>query len=104
MFDYRALPLSLLATLAYGLRDDSRVRMRRSNTTIEPDSMLLIGLIDRLNWLIWSKTKDAQKGRNRPKPIMGSVFAKESQIRTYASGKDFEDARKKMLEQIIKEG
>lgn len=104
VFDYRALPLPLVATLAAGLREDSRVRMKHSNTIITSNSMLMIAIIDRLNWLIWSKTKDAQKGRNRPKPIMDSFFSKESQIRTYASGKDFEDARKKMLEQIIKEG
>ncbi|WP_216395533.1 DUF5361 domain-containing protein [Arcanobacterium phocae] len=30
---------------------------------------LLAVVIDQLNWLIWSKTADGQKGRNRPEPI-----------------------------------
>lgn len=30
---------------------------------------LLASIADSLGWLVWSKTKDGSKGRNRPKPI-----------------------------------
>ena len=31
--------------------------------------MLAASIADSLAWLVWSKTKDAQNNRNRPKPI-----------------------------------
>lgn len=31
--------------------------------------MLLATVADGIHWLQWSKTKDGQKNRNRPKPI-----------------------------------
>jgi len=42
---------------------------------------LLALAVDRLGVLIWQKTKDGQKGRNRPKPISplakhGSTYGK----------------------------
>lgn len=33
------------------------------------DQMLAADHADSLHWLVWSKTKDAQKGLNRPPPI-----------------------------------
>lgn len=33
------------------------------------DSHLLAEVVDRLGLLLWAKTKDGQKGRNRPKPV-----------------------------------
>lgn len=31
--------------------------------------MLAADMVDSLRWLTWAKTKDAQKGRNPPKPV-----------------------------------
>ena len=33
------------------------------------DQMIAASQADALNWLVWSKTRDGQKNRNRPKPI-----------------------------------
>ena len=30
---------------------------------------LLAAIVNDLNWLVWSKTKDGQRNRNRPKPV-----------------------------------
>lgn len=30
---------------------------------------LLAVIADSLRWLVWAKTKDAKRGRNRPKPV-----------------------------------
>jgi len=105
VFDYRALPLPLVATLAAGLREDSRVRMKHSNAIVSPDSMLLIGIIDRLNWLMWSKTTDAEKGRNRPKPILDGLFlgARKNGPETFKTGADFEKARNELLQRVLRE-
>ncbi|MBF6254398.1 hypothetical protein IU414_06625 [Nocardia farcinica] len=31
--------------------------------------MLLADAVDSLRWLVWAKTEDAQKKRNKPKPV-----------------------------------
>ncbi|RTE50388.1 DUF5361 domain-containing protein [Actinobaculum sp. 352] len=33
------------------------------------DAQLLAHIADHVAWLVWAKTADGQKGRNRPKPI-----------------------------------
>ena len=33
------------------------------------DRMLAAAMVNDLAWLVWSKTKDGEKNRNRPKPI-----------------------------------
>jgi hypothetical protein len=34
-----------------------------------PDRQLMASMVDMLTWQVWSKSKDGQKNRNRPKPI-----------------------------------
>lgn len=31
--------------------------------------MLFADIADSLHWLVWAKTEDAQRGRNRPAPV-----------------------------------
>lgn len=50
--------LSPLCLAMYG--DDARWGL--------PEQMLA-AQADSLSWIVWSKTADAQKGRNKPKPI-----------------------------------
>lgn len=35
--------------------------------TLEAD--LLAGVLDRLSWLVWAKTRDGSRNRNQPKPV-----------------------------------
>ena len=64
--DYRALPVNLLATLAVGLRDDSRIKMRISGIRVPQNTLLLAAAVDdRLAFVTWAKTEDAQRGPNR---------------------------------------
>ena len=30
---------------------------------------LLAGVLDRLSWLVWAKTRDGSRNRNQPKPV-----------------------------------
>ncbi|MGI5222493.1 DUF5361 domain-containing protein [Nocardia sp. CA-290969] len=41
---------------------------------------LLASAVDALTLLVWAKTKDAQKGRNRPKPIPRPGIARPERI------------------------
>lgn len=97
IYDYKRLPLKTVAALSVGLRDDSRIKMKLSGVTVSTDTMLLAAAVDRLSLLVWMKTKDAEKGRNRPKSILDAFSEKESKTSSYASGEDFMRAREKLL-------
>lgn len=103
--DWRALPVRTVATLACGLSDDSRIKMRLSGAKAPTSTVLSAAMIDRLSLLWWGQTKDAQKGRNRPKMLMDVLTpsnsdpdAPDTEAITYASLEDFQAARKKLLQ------
>lgn len=90
----------MVAVFSYGLRDDSRIKMSIRKQSAPLDTILLAGLSDRLALLLWTKTKDAEHGRNRPDSILESLanVKKESSQLTFASGEEFEQMRRKLLE------
>lgn len=69
VLDWRALGLPLAATLAAGLRENSRTRMALAGAKVPTETLLLGQAADALQLLLWTKTKDAQHGRNRPAPL-----------------------------------
>ena len=71
--DMQALPISTLATLAVGLGINSRTKMAAANMTVPIDTMLLACIVDRLSILIWQRTKDGAKNKNRPKMIADAL-------------------------------
>lgn len=97
IFDYKKLALNKLAILACGLRDDSRIKLKMSKNILSPNQFLLAGIQDRLSLLVYSKTKDAEKGINYPKLILDNL---ENKINGFSSGEDFMKER----ERIMKEG
>lgn len=78
IFDYRALPATKLATLAVGLRDDSRIKMHLIGAKIPRKDLLLAAIVDRLSLLVWFNTEDGRNGVNRPPSVLGSIFGNES--------------------------
>lgn len=52
VFDFRALPATLAATLAVGLRDDSRIKMRLADRKASVDTILLAGIMDRISVML----------------------------------------------------
>lgn len=75
----RDYSLQHAAILAQQLPEDSRI-LRAWNPDVWPlDRQLLAVIANNTNWLVWSKTKDGQKGRNRPKPIQPSSREKQEQ-------------------------
>lgn len=53
VLDYKDLPAELLATLAAGLRDDSRIKMSMSGRTVTRMETLLAAAVDRLTNIAW---------------------------------------------------
>jgi len=62
--------------LAVNLHHGSRIKMKVAGLKIPFSEILLAGILDRLSFLCWTKTKDSQKGKNRPE----SVLAKFSNV------------------------
>lgn len=58
-------------------------------------------ILDGINWIKWSKTKDAQKGIGIPKSIFkqlcGIKEETESEVVTFDSGEEFIKYRNKLI-------
>lgn len=94
IYDLRALPVSTLATLAVGLREDSRIKICISGVKVSRTEMLLAAAVDRLSLLVWAKTENGRNNVNRPKSILDIILGEEEQksdVRSFASAEDFEN-------------
>jgi len=99
VFDYKALPLGTVAALSSGLRDDSRIKLRLTGQKIGVRDMILAGIFDRVELLVWMQTKDGQKNRNRPEPMLARLMGqtKHDDVETFESLEEFEAARWRII-------
>ncbi|WP_342772225.1 DUF5361 domain-containing protein [Companilactobacillus suantsaicola] len=67
-----------------------------NNQRVSLDRTILMTISDRLALLLWFKTKDGQKGRNKP-PLWSSIFNDSKETAAFNSGEEFEKERKKLL-------
>nr|DAT56226.1 MAG TPA: protein of unknown function (DUF5361) [Caudoviricetes sp.] len=100
IYDYKKLPLTTVAIFVAGLNDDSRLKRKLQNQKILFRDFLLAGILDRLSLLVWAKTRDGQKNRNRPKMILDLLAKKENNFKTFNSSEDFETKRKELIKKI----
>lgn len=101
VLDYRALPVSLAAVLASGLRENSRIRMKMSNVQYVPPEIVLPKLADEVALFRYGFTEDAKKKRNFPALFTKEIYKKpDERNRGYASGEEFMAARARIVEEI----
>lgn len=103
IFDMRALPIPLLATLSLGLRRNSRIKEKMAGTEEGVDTLLLAHAVDRLSTLVWFKTKDGQRGIHRPMSMVSLLTGAEGtskETRNFESPEDFEAERARIIERI----
>lgn len=99
VYNYRELPINLVASLAYGLGYNSRIKRKINNQQLSTEEMLLISILDKLNILIWQQTKDGQKGRNQPKSILAEILDKqENNVASFNTIEEFERTRQRIIE------
>ncbi len=100
IYEMRELPLSKAALFAIGLKGDSRIKMKMQNLKHPLETMLLAVAIDRLSLLVWSKTKDGEKGKNRPVSIAKKLYGIEEtkKVIAFTTASDFEKAKQAILE------
>ena len=51
IYDYRSLPVKLVATLSAGLRENSRIRMQAAEAPVSFETMILATIADNLTML-----------------------------------------------------
>lgn len=101
IYDYRQLPLTLVAVFSCGLRDNSRIKMKMSGQSVPLETLLLAGISDKLSTLVWFKTNDGQKGKNRPVMLTDLLTGKQQEsskdVAVFNSGKDYEMTRNQLI-------
>ena len=103
IFDYESLPVQTVATLSIGLRGDSRIKMKAAGRKLDLSESLLATIADYLALIFWTRTKDGQKGRNRPKSIREAIEngnKKDNEIVGFESIEEFEQAREALLKEV----
>ena len=90
-----------MAVFVSGLRDDSRLKLKRANAIAPAETLLLASIVDRLSLLVWMQTKDGGKGVNRPPSILQGLYGvePENQTQAFASGEAFEAERQRLINQ-----
>ena len=90
IYNIYELPVEYIATLAIGLRHNSRIMMAINGLKVDLNSLLLAHIADNTATNVYFKTKDAEKGRNRPKSFVKLLTSDKSEIaRGFDSGEDF---------------
>ena len=101
IFDIYELPLRKVALFSYGLRDNSRIKLKMNEMNYSFETILLAGITDKLSYLLWSRSDDAAKGINKPDSILSKLLGVESGNQkdhiTFNTGEDFEKMRIEIL-------
>lgn len=99
IYDYRQLPVSKVAVFVCGLRSNSRIMMKISDSKLPLDTLLLAGVADRLSIMLWQNTKDGQRGKNQPVSIVDQLTKQQIERKevSFESGKDFETEKARIL-------
>lgn len=77
IYDYRSLPLKMVATFSVGLRENSRIKMALAEVKYPFDTLLLASIYDCLNLRNWAMTRDAQNGNNAPQSLTNKLLGLE---------------------------
>jgi len=100
IYNYRQLPINLVAVFSYGLKDDSRIKMVMNDQNISLENLLLAGISDKVGLLLWMNAKDGQNNRNRPTPLLEILTGggkKSDDTVVFNSGEEFERKRQQLL-------
>lgn len=95
--DYRSCRPSFIGTLAAGLREDSRIKMRLSGAKATTDRMIMAYCADKLANVVWMFSKDGADGVNRPVSLVKKLIGDEPEEEEwgYASIGELHEAMKK---------
>lgn len=102
--NYKELPVETQAALAYGLRDDSRIKMKLAGMKRIPVSILGAQIADNLTAIRFALT--AKEGDEPPSLIWDFMTGKVEEKKTagFETVDDFEKERQRILMRVKKDG
>ncbi|MBQ1290012.1 MAG: hypothetical protein IIY28_01550 [Lachnospiraceae bacterium] len=102
VFDWNDLPPEVLARLASGLRENSRIRMKMEGMTMPLETLILAAGADAVRLLTWFNSEDGRNNTNRPESIAAALMGerREGEAVAFASPDEFEAARRRILERV----
>lgn len=91
IYDLYQYPCEYIATLAAGLRDNSRIKTKQKGLRVTPELFALSICADNLGRLRWFQTKDGRNGVNPPASVLELLSGEKTKKteRHYRSGDDF---------------
>lgn len=101
IYDYRSLPLQLVATFSVGLRENSRIKKIMAGMKYDFETLLLAAIVDGINLSNWSMSESARNGGRRPESIVNRLLgvepANNHNEMIFNSAEEYEEMRKKLL-------
>jgi len=97
VFNIYELQPSLAATLACGLRDDSRIKLKISGRRFRLETLMLARLVDGVSYILWQRSQDALDGRNQPASLLQELLGLEDEAFGFSTPEEFEMARQKFF-------
>lgn len=103
IYDLESLPLKTVAALAFGLRDDSRIKMKMAGAEHPADLLLLAHIADSASFIKWTKTQAAYENPTEPpdriiNTLLGIPQAGDSKAcRGFRTAVDFEAVRASII-------
>lgn len=101
IYDYKSLPVNLVATFSVGLREESRIYQKILDLShFSWNERLLSIIYDKLSLLYWGLTEDGRQGINRPNSIYKILFNSETEkkdVTSFETGEEFERARRRII-------
>lgn len=102
IFDYKSLPVQLVAVFSYGLREDARI-WKKLTEVRNIDREIMVSILDNLNWLVWAQTEDGANNRNKPESLYKKLYGKESdkqsEVESYTSPEEYKKAWERIRKQ-----
>lgn len=93
IYNMMQFPCEYIATLAVGLREDSRIKMKAAGLGVNLRDLLLAHIADNTAINAWLQSEDARKGKNRPPSYVKMLTEKidqSKQPRAFLSGAAFD--------------
>ena len=94
IYDYRSLPVKLVATLSAGLRDNSRIKLKAAGSPVDLDTVILASIADNLSLLRLGFSKD-----NKVKPYLFTEAIQgeaKPKVKGFKTAAEFEAALKRI--------
>ena len=91
IFDYRSLPVKLVATLSAGLRDDARIKLLAAEAPTRMEIMILAAIADNLTMLRAGMNK---KNNGKPFLFTDAIYGekKKKKAKGFRTVEEFEAA------------